>query len=109
LRRRLVEGADRLVQPAGGIGGEIVDDADGQLAQETVARGARLGAKLVQGGKQPLARLVDQIALLGELEARAAALAEADAQALLQRRHMRADSRLADIEVDLRRRESAGL
>ena len=54
-----------------------------------------------------VARLIDQLPAAGQLEARSSAFAQPPAQALFQRRHVGADRRLTDVEVNLRDRKAA--
>src|SRR5690606_40521372 len=84
-----------------------VEYAESKLAAELAAQRADVSGKVLQCGFQPARRLMDRTALLGEPEAAAAALAQGDAEPLLERRHMVADRRRAEVELGLRRREAA--
>src|SRR6185436_12399180 len=79
-----------------------------EVADQAAARGARLRPEFLDRSKQALAGLIDQLPLLGQAEAGPATLAEPQAEPMLQRGHVRADGRLADIELNLRSGKAAG-
>src|SRR5688572_21931178 len=107
--RPQIEARDRVMQPTSGIVDEVVDDTHGEVADKATARSARFRPEFLDRGKQALAGLIDELALLRQAESRSPALAKPQTQPMLQRRHVRADRRLADIELDLRGGKAAGL
>ena len=92
-----------------GQGDEVVGEADVQLAAQVLVQAVDLGAEALQGAEQLQRRLVHLAAFLGQGEAGAAALAQAQAEALLQVAHLLADGRAADAQHALGGREAAAL
>lgn len=90
-------------------GDQVVGQADVQLAAQVLVQAIDLGAERFQGAEQLQRRVVDLAALLRQRETGATALAQAQAQALLEVVHLLADRRAADSQHVLRRREAAAL
>ncbi|MCY1434972.1 hypothetical protein D9M71_510510 [compost metagenome] len=72
-------------------GHQVVGQADVQLATQMLVQAVDLGAEAFQGTEQLQGRMVDLAAFLGQREPGTAALAQAQAQALLQIVHLLAD------------------
>src|SRR5262249_1869375 len=79
-----------------------------QLADETPLHGFELFAELARCIQQPQGRFIDFAALLGEPEAGAAALAKPHAETAFELAHLQAERGLAEVELKLGGRESAG-
>ncbi|MCY1354371.1 hypothetical protein D9M69_407460 [compost metagenome] len=86
---------------------QVVGEADVQLATQVLVQAVDLGAEGFQRRQQLHGRLVHLAAFLGQGEAGAAALAQAQAEALFQVAHLLADRRAADAQHALRRGEAA--
>ncbi|MNO82377.1 hypothetical protein D3C76_736500 [compost metagenome] len=90
-------------------GHQVIGQADVQLAAQVLVQPVDLGTEALQGTEQLQGRMVDLAAFLGQRKTGTAALAQAQAQALLQVVHLLADGRAADPEYVLGCREAAAL
>jgi hypothetical protein len=87
-------------------GDQVVGQADVQLAAQMLVQAIDLGAKAFQRTEQLQGRMVDLAAFLGQRETGAAALAQAQAEALFKVVHLLADGR-APMPSTFRRGEAA--
>ena len=106
-RALLLEVPEHVGQWIAALGGPVVDHGDRELADQLAAKRAHRGAEALQRGREVLTCLVDDPSLVGQAEAGPPPLAKAHAETSFQIAHLTADGRLADVQGDLRRGESA--
>jgi hypothetical protein len=104
-----VEAPERSAQGRVGVGHGAVDDADAEVARQPAADRTGIGGELLDRREQALCLAEDDGALVGESEAGAAAAAEPDPQAPLERRDVAADRGQAEVQRRLRPREALGV
>ena len=101
------EGPEHVGQWIAALGGPVVDHGDRKVADQLAAKRAHCGAEALQGGREVLARLVDDSSLVGQVESGPPPLAKAHAEAPFQIANLAADGRLSDVQGNLRCGESA--
>ncbi len=104
-----VEFGERRRDRTAGIGDDVVDHGDVQIADETLAQLGRGVAELLMGLEEPHGLRKDALAGRCQAKPRASTLAEPDAEARLQLPDLVADRGLTDIENRLCIGEPAAL
>lgn len=103
----VVQPVDHLGQPEFRIGGDTIDDGDLQLADEAALQRRQRHRVMVDPPQQVDGDLMHLPALVGELEAAPAALAEDDPEPRFQGGDVVGNGRLAEAQFGLRCRKAA--
>ena len=106
---QLIEAQDGVGDVAGRVGGGLVEHGDREIARHLVMNLIDLAAKIVEGGEQPEGRVIDVTSFIGQGKAAPAAAAEHHVQSGLQILEVAADGRAADVQLELGRRDPAGV
>ena len=91
------EGLEHIDHGIAALGGPVVDHGNRKIADQLAVKSPHRGAEALQRGREVLACLVDDPALVGEVEAGSSALAKTHAEASFQIANLAADGGLADV------------